>query len=147
MRRLYILLAAALIAASMLALVIGPAGAQGNLSKKYVALVLNEQTVEPFYAHASGLLKAQKAAKSLCKNDPSSTHDQYCEGIGWVKNGYINLWVEQQVSPHFPNWGYAWSADWRTARRNAEKYCEERISGKCYEKESVSTAMFSGSAS
>jgi hypothetical protein len=137
MRRIYVLLTGALIAATLVALAVAPAGAIST-QDKFAAIVINEQTTRAFTAQAPSGLEAQKAAMQLCSN--GSARDHYCEGTGWVKGGYITLWVETNTH-RFPAWGYGWDDSWQTAKKNGEWYCEQRTKKQCYEKVATSTIL------
>jgi Domain of unknown function (DUF4189) len=145
MRRLYILLAAALMAATLLALAVGPAGAQSP-SKKYAAIAVNEYTGKVYASYGASKSQAKGFAWNQCLNQSGTSDDHYCQGTGWVRDGYIALFYEQSFDPVYTDqhWGFGWAENGVDAQRNAEKYCEQGAKDPCEFRELVETSRWKG---
>ena len=86
MRRLYVPLAAALIAASLVALPVASASA---ITKRYMAIAVAPSVVGARSAYGHTKARAKRKAMTECKrhyaNDPHFRHD--CKGAVWVRLG------------------------------------------------------------
>ena len=85
-----------------------------------------------------------------CQRKPGNALDQYCEGTGWVKDGWIVLFYEEHYTGNQKkknNWGFGWSDNHPDAYDTAKFYCEQRTPNPCYKAISVETQRVPGSAS
>jgi uncharacterized protein DUF4189 len=146
MRRLYILLAAALIAATLVALAVAPAGAAGKQTEKYAAIAVNEFTGQVFVKYGVSKWRATHEAYWLCQRQSGNSEDHYCEGTGWVRDGWIALYYEENQTQFYRNksWGFGWADNGYDAQVYAEKYCEQRATKPCEFRELVQTSRWPG---
>jgi hypothetical protein len=150
MRRLYILLGAALIAATLVAVAIGPASA-GLLQHKYTAIAVNEWENNYYSYSATTKGNATRAAMNACKRKSGGALDQYCEGTGWVKDGWIALFYERHYTGNQAiknHWGFGWAENRNDAGDNARYWCNKSAKHPCHYKVIVETpARVNGPAS
>jgi hypothetical protein len=141
MRRLYILLAAALLASTLVGMVASGASAQ-NANKKYAAIVTNEKTAWTAYFYGSSKSQAINRAMDNCLRNSGFSDDKYCEGVGWVKDGWISYWTDNN-KPNFA-WGFGWSGNFDKADASGEYYCEQQTHLQCHRTGSLQTSRWPG---
>jgi len=144
MRRVYIVLSAALLATMLVAFAVGSAGAQ-PVSKRYAA-----QAKDYWYAalavapsnwkyggYGQGLTKkeAEKRAMYYCRsgqeNEPLYRGD--CQGAVWVKNGYMATAFEKTKEQPYKNlaWGSGWGHKFYRAKQEAKSVCYDYANEPC----------------
>jgi hypothetical protein len=149
MRRLCILLAAALMATTLVALTMSTAGAQSP-AKRYAAIAVNEYTNKHYAYKAPSKWRATHWALMGCQRDSGKALDQYCEGTGWVRDGWIVLFYEehyQGTEKKKNHWGFGWAANHPDAYDNAKYWCEKAAKYPCYKQISVESSRVQGAAS
>jgi hypothetical protein len=135
MRRLSVLVGAALIAASMGALVM--VGAAGASSKNYTAIALSRSTV--LTTSADAVSKNQAANKAWSKCDSAASQDRPdlyngdCEIALWVKNGWAAVAFEGTIEgpPYNPSWGAGYGHTRSEAQAAAKAGCEPGAQEPC----------------
>jgi hypothetical protein len=136
MRRLYILLGAALIAATVVALFgAGGAGAQTK-AKKYSALAYSESTVSTTVGNAKtkngALNKALQHCESVASGYPS-LYNGDCQSANWVKNGWLSIARESSLEgpPYSPTFGWGAGVTREEAKSNADYSCRQGAGEPC----------------
>jgi len=128
MRRLLVLVAAGLIAATLIALV--SAGGAAARAKNYTAIALSTSTVTTSSGDASSLNGAERRAFRQCESIAYQGYpDLYegdCELVVWVKNGWAAVAFESSIEgpPHAPSWGRGYGPTRPNARSVALQNCE-----------------------
>jgi hypothetical protein len=132
MRRLYLLLAAALIAASLVALPVASASA---VTKRYMAIAAAPSVVGARSAYGHTKARAKRKAMTECKrhyaNDPHFRHD--CKGAVWVRNGWASVAYEKTKERPYKNlaWGSGWGPTKAEANHQGRKVCRRYAKEKC----------------
>jgi hypothetical protein len=132
MRRLYLLLAAALIAASLVALPVASASA---ITKRYMAIAVAPSVVGARSAYGHTKARAKRKAMTECKrhyaNDPHFRHD--CKGAVWVRNGWASVAYEKTKERPYKNlaWGSGWGPTKSKANHIARKVCRRYAKEGC----------------
>jgi|SRR5829696_8714133 len=109
MRRLYLLLAAALIVLSLVALTMGSAGA---VTGKYMAIATAPSVLGGSSSYGHTKAEAKRKAMTTCKrhnaNNPDFRND--CTGAVWVHNGWASVAYEKTKEHPYKNlaWGSGW---------------------------------------
>jgi hypothetical protein len=135
MRRLLVLVAAGLIAATLIALV--SAGGASARSKNYTAIALSHSTVTTSSGAAFSLNGAENKAWRQCDSVASQGYpDLYegdCEIAVWVKNGWAAVAFEGTVEgpPFAPSWGAGYGPTRPSARSYALQNCEQGAHEPC----------------
>ena len=135
MRRLSVLVAAGLIAATLIALV--SAGGASARSKNYTAIALSRSTV--LTTSADAVSKNQAANKAWSKCDSAAYQDRPdlyngdCEIAVWVKNGWAAVAFEGTVEgpPFAPSWGAGYGHTRSEAQAAAKAGCEPGAQEPC----------------
>jgi hypothetical protein len=133
MRRLYLLLAAALIVLSLVALTMGAAA--GAVTKKYMAIATAPSVVGGSSSYGHTKAEAKRKAMTKCKrhnaNNPHFRND--CTGAVWVRNGWASVAYEKTKEHPYKN--LAWGSGWGPTRKNANhhgwKVCRRYAKEKC----------------
>ena len=133
MRRLYILLAAALIAATLIALGGSPASAERGHAKQYTALTYSPSTDISTVGDGSTLRSAEKKAYNHCQSvntgDPNYQGD--CQGAGWVQNGWIAVAREATYEGPPVQFGWGWDPTRGGAVNGAGSSCQQAAGESC----------------
>jgi Domain of unknown function (DUF4189) len=133
MRRPYLLLAAALMVLSLVALTMGSAA--GAVTKKYLAIATAPSVVGA--SSSSGHTKAQAKRKAMTKckrhnaNDPRFRDD--CTGAVWVHNGWASVAYEKTKEHPYKNlaWGSGWGPTRSDANHHGRKVCRRYAKERC----------------
>jgi len=149
MRRLSVLVGAALIAASMGALVM--VGAAGASSKNYTAIALSRSTV--LTTSADAVSKNQAANKAWSKCDSAAYQDRPdlyngdCEIAVWVKNGWAAVAFEGTLEgpPYSPSWAPGYGHTRSDARYGASQACASGAHEPCVVDRTERTPYFNPS--
>src|SRR5919107_2195593 len=97
MRRLYILIAAVLIASTLLALTISSAGAKSGVTKRYGTLVVSPSLIGSWSGYGTSKKGAKHNALLKCRENAPRfrgfAHD--CRPAVWVYNGWVAVAYEK----------------------------------------------------
>jgi len=135
MRRLYILLASALIAATLIALGGSPASGKSGHTKQYTALAFSPSAVISSVGDGSTLKSAEKKAGNQCLSvtygDPNYRGD--CQTSGWVQNGWIAVGYEGTLEgpPYNPQWNWGYGRTRTEAINSAAYNCQQVAAEPC----------------
>jgi hypothetical protein len=148
MRRLYILLAALLLASTLVAVTMSTAGAQSP-AKRYAAIATDNGGSNHWVGYGATSRQATAKAWDQCVayHSREVTHGR-CEGVGWVRNGWIAFAADKTLGdPH--GWGWGWDSNESPARSTAIDYCQQYSSypSSCGVRGSYQTSRVSGQAS
>jgi hypothetical protein len=133
-RRLYVLLASAVIATLLIALTMSTLSAQG-VSKRYGAISAVPSLVRGVECYGATLRQAKRAAIKECRQVASHRRKDAgdCQGAVWVRNGWIAIAFERSVDK--PNSELAWGSGWGhgkdSAKYQARKVCRRYAQEKC----------------
>jgi hypothetical protein len=136
MKRLSVLGAAALIAATVIVL-LSAGGASAARAKNYTAIAVSPSTVITTSGDAASQNGAMNKAWRKC--DSAASQDAFyegdCEVAVWVKNGWAAVAHERSLEgPPFasaPTWGSGWGATRNDAIYGARQDCEPRAGEPC----------------
>src|ERR671910_3248838 len=113
MGRLYILMAAVLVASTLLALTMSSAGAKSGMTKRYGALVASPSLIGSWSGYGASKKGAKHDALLKCRqNGPrfrGFAHD--CRPAVWVYNGFVAVAYEKTKEKPYknmaggPGWG------------------------------------------
>lgn len=132
MRRLYLLLAAALIVLSLVALTMGSAGA---VTEKYMAIATAPSVLGGSSSYGHTKAEAKRNAMTKCKrhnaNNPDFRND--CTGAVWVHNGWASVAYEKTKEDPYKKlaWGSGWGPTKVEANRQGRKVCRRYAREKC----------------
>ena len=133
-RRLYVLLASAVIATLLIALTMSTLSAQG-VSKRYGAIAAVPSLVRGVDGYGATLRQAKRAAIKECRQFASHRRKYAgdCQGAVWVRNGWIAIAFERTVEqPHSElGWGSGWGHSKDSAKYQARKVCRRYAQEKC----------------
>jgi Domain of unknown function (DUF4189) len=133
MRRLYLLLAAALIVLSLVALTMGAAA--GAVTKKYLAIATAPSALSGSSSYGHTKAEAKRKAMTKCKRqnakDPHFRND--CTGAVWVRNGWASVAYEKTKEHPYKNlaWGSGWGPTRSDANHQGWKVCRRYAKEKC----------------
>jgi hypothetical protein len=133
-RRLYILLASAVIATLLIALTMSTLSAQG-VSKRYSAIAAVPSLVRGVEGYGATLRQAKRAAIKECRQFASHRRKYAgdCQGAVWVRNGWIAIAFERSVEKPYSElgWGSGWGHTKDSAKYQARKVCRGYAKEKC----------------
>jgi hypothetical protein len=134
MRRLYILLASGVIAATLIA-VASSTGASAA-GEKFAAIAFTPSLADASPGEGFYLQQAKRAAIAECQHAGSVFPEHYrddCQGAVWVRNGWAAVAMEATLEgpPFYPQWGWGWGDTQDTAETNALKYCRQDAHEEC----------------
>src|SRR5215203_243630 len=105
MRRLYILMAAMVVASILLALTMSSAGAKSGVTKRYGAMVASPSLIGSWSGYGASKKRAKHDALLKCReNAPRFTgfaHD--CRPAVWVYNGFMALAYAKTTEKPYKN--------------------------------------------
>jgi hypothetical protein len=133
MRRLYLLLAAALIVLSLVALTMGAAA--GAVTREYMAIATAPSVLGGSSSYGQTKAGAKSRAMTKCKRDnaknPHFRND--CTGAVWVRNGWASVAYEKTKETPYKNlaWGSGWGPRRANANHHAWKVCRRYAKEKC----------------
>jgi len=133
-RRLYVLLASAVIATLLIALTMSTVSAQGE-SKRYGAIAAVPSLVRGVDGYGATLRQAKRAAIKECRQFASHRRKYAgdCQGAVWVRNGWIAIAFERSVEQPYSElaWGSGWGHRKDSAKYQARKVCRGHTQEKC----------------
>jgi hypothetical protein len=120
MRRLYILMAAVVVASTLLALTMSSAGAKSGVTKRYGAMVASPSLIGSWSGYGASKKGAKHEALLKCRqNGPRFSgfaHD--CRPAVWVYNGWVALAYEKTKEKPYKN--LAWGSGWGETKADAK---------------------------
>jgi hypothetical protein len=141
-RRLYVLLASAVIATLLIALTMSTLSAQG-VSKRYGAISAVPSLVRGVDGYGATLRQAKRAAIKECRQFASHRRKYAgdCQGAVWVRNGWIAIAFERTVEQPYSDlaWGSGWGHTKDSARYQARNVCRRYAQEKCEVKAAYET--------
>ena len=139
MRRLYILIAAVLVASTLLALTMSSAGAKSGVSKRYGAMVASPSLIGSWSGYGDSKKGAKHDALLKCQqNGPHfSGFADDCRPAVWVYNGWVALAYEKTKEKPYKNlaWGSGWGETKADAKYQARKSCRGAARENCVVRE------------
>jgi hypothetical protein len=134
-RRLYVLVASAVIATLLIALTMSTLSAQG-VSKRYGAIAAVPSLVRGVDGYGATQRQAKRAAIKECRQFASHYRRKYagdCQGAVWVRNGWIAIAFERTVEQPYSDlaWGSGWGHTKDSAKYQARKVCRRYAQEKC----------------
>src|SRR5215204_2928864 len=139
MRRLYILMAAVLVANTLLALTMSSAGAKSGGTKRYGAMVVSPSLIASWSGYGTSKKRAKHDALLKCRqNGPRFSgfaHD--CRPAVWVYNGFMAVAYEKITEKPYKNlaWGSGWGETKADAKYQARRSCRGAAQEKCVVRE------------
>jgi hypothetical protein len=139
MRRLYILMAAVLIASTLVAVTMSSAGAKSGVIKRYGAMVASPSLIASWSGYGSSKKRAKHDALFKCRqNGPRFTgfaHD--CRPAVWVYNGWVAVAYEKTKEKPYKNlaWGSGWGETKADAKYQARRSCRGPARENCVVRE------------
>jgi Domain of unknown function (DUF4189) len=146
MRRLYILLASAVIATTLIAVAAGVASAGDTFldGGEYGALAVSSSLGHAYTGSANTRAKAIKDAYNTCHEDARKHPYLYhkdCQGAVWVRNGWVAVALEPKLDPQeiqqghvSPDYEEVWGGGWAKTSNSAQS----KALNSCYAKNPVS---------
>ena len=133
-RRLYVLLASAVIAALLIALTMSTLSAQG-MGKRHGAIAAVPSLVRGVDGYGTTLRQAKRAAIKECRQVGSQRRKYAgdCQGAVWVRNGWMAIAFERSVEKPYSKlgWGSGWGHRKKSAKYQARNVCRRYAKEKC----------------
>src|SRR5215218_6768099 len=139
MRRLYILMAAVLLASTLVALTVSSAGAKSGVTKRYGAMVASPSLIGSWSGYGASKKRAKHDALLKCRqNGPRFTgfsHD--CRPAVWGYNGFMAVAYEKTREKPYKNlaWGSGWGETKADAEYQARRSCRGAAQENCVVRE------------
>src|ERR671914_916445 len=97
MQRLYILMAAVLVASTLVAVTMSSAGAKSGVTKRYGAMVANPSLIGSWSGYGTSKKGAKHDALLKCRENGPRFRGfaDDCRPAGWVYNGFMALAYEK----------------------------------------------------
>jgi hypothetical protein len=136
MRRLYMLMAAVLVASTLLAITMSSAGAK---SGRYGAMVASPSLIGSWSGYGTSKKSAKHDALLKCRqNGPrfrGFAHD--CRPAVWVYNGFVAVAYEKTKEKPYKNlaWGSGWGETKADAKHQARRSCRGAAKENCLARE------------
>jgi Domain of unknown function (DUF4189) len=136
MRRMYILIAAVLVANTFVALTMSSAGAK---SGRYGAMVASPSLIGSWSGYGTSKKGAKHAALLKCRQNAPRfrgfAHD--CRPAVWVYNGWVALAYEKTKEKPYKilAWGSGWGETKADAKYQARRSCRGAAQEKCVVRE------------
>ena len=137
MRRLYILIAAVVVASTLLALTMSSAGA--NKSGRYGAMVASPSLIGSWSGYGTSKKGAKHEALLKCRQNAPRfrgfAHD--CRSAVWVYNGFVAVAYEKTKEKPYKNlaWGSGWGETKAEAKYQARRSCRAASQERCLVRE------------
>jgi hypothetical protein len=132
MRLPYVLLAAALIAASLVVL---PMVSVGAVTKRYMAIATAPSVLGGHSAYGLTKAEAERNAVTDCKRHEARNPDfrNDCTGAVWVHNGWASIAYEKTKEDPYKNlaWGSGWGPTKSEANHQGRKVCRRYAQENC----------------
>ena len=156
MRRLYMLLASAVIATILIAVAAGVASAGDPFldGGDYGALAVSSSLGHAYTGSATSVTTAKKVAYNKC-HEAAKTASHYlkdCQGAVWVRNGWVAVALEPPLDPQEiqqghvdPDYREVWGGGWAKTSNAAQSkalnscYAKNPVSETCKVEKSVAT--------
>jgi Domain of unknown function (DUF4189) len=135
MRRLYPLMAAVLVASTLVAITMSSAGANSGVTKRYGAMVANPSLIGSWSGYGTSKKGAKHEALLKCRqNGPRFSgfaHD--CKRAVWVYNGWVAVAYEKTTEKPYKNlaWGSGWGETKAGAEYQARRSCRGAARENC----------------
>src|SRR5215213_7442801 len=133
MRRLCILMAAVVVASTLLALTMSSAGAKSGVTKRYGAMVASPSLIGSWSGYGASKKGAKHEALLKCRqNGPRFSgfaHD--CKPAVWVYNGWVEAACEKLKEKPYTN--VAWGSGWGETKADAEYQARRSCRGAAQE--------------
>ena len=136
MRRLYISMAAVLLASTVVAVTMSSAGADSGVPKRYGAMVASPSLIGSWSGYGNATKKGAKhAALSKCRQNAPRfagfAHD--CRPAVWVYNGFVAVAYEKTKEKPYKNlaWGSGWGETKADAKYQARRSCRGAAQERC----------------
>ena len=127
MRRLYILMAAMVVASILVALTMSSAGAKSGVTKRYGAMVASPSLIGSWSGYGTSKKTAKHNALLKCRqNGPRFRgFDHDCRPAVWVYNGFMALAYEKSKEKPYRKlaWGSGWGETKAEAKYQARRSC------------------------
>ena len=139
MRRLYILMAAVLVASTLLALTMSSAAANSAMTKRYGAMVASPSLIASWSGYGTSKKGAKHEALLKCRqNGPrfrGFAHD--CRPAVWVYNGFVAVAYEKTKEKPYKKlaWGSGWGETKADAKYQARSSCRGAAKERCVVRE------------
>jgi Domain of unknown function (DUF4189) len=139
MRRLYILMAAVVVASTLVALTMSSAGAKSGVTKRYGALVASPSLIGSWSGYGTSKKGAKHNALLKCReNAPRFSgfaHD--CKRALWVYNGFMAVAYEKTKEKPYKNlaWGSGWGETKADAKYQSRRSCRGAAQERCLVRE------------
>ena len=139
MRRVYILMAAVVVASTLLALTMSSAGAKSGVTKRYGAMVASPSLIEGWSGYGASKKTAKHNALLKCReNAPRFSgfaHD--CTPAVWVYNGFMAVAYEKTKEKPYKKlgWGSGWGESKAEAKYQARGSCRGAAQESCVVRE------------
>src|SRR5215203_2755664 len=139
MGRLYILMAAVVVASTLLALTMSSAGAKSGVTKRYGTLVASPSLIGSWSGYGTSKKGAKHNALLKCRqNGPrfrGFAHD--CRPAVWVYNGFMAVAYEKTKEKPYKKlaWGSGWGESKADAELQARRSCRAAAQESCVVRE------------
>jgi Domain of unknown function (DUF4189) len=140
MRRLYILMAAVLLASTLLALTMSSAGAKkSGVTKRYGAMVASPSLIGSWSGYGTSKKGAKHNALLKCRQNAPRfrgfAHD--CRPAVWVYKGFMAVAYEKTKEKPYKNlaWGSGWGETKADAKYQARRSCRGTAQESCLVRE------------
>jgi hypothetical protein len=139
MRRLCIVMAAVLVANTLVALTMSSAGAKSGGTKRYGAMVASPSLIGSWSGYGTSKKTAKHNALLKCQeNGPrfSGLADD-CTSAVWVYNGFMAVAYEKTKEKPYKNlaWGSGWGESKADAKYQARRSCRGAAQENCMVRE------------
>jgi hypothetical protein len=135
MRRLYTLMAAVLVASTLVALTMSSAGAKSGVTKRYGAMVASPSLIGSWSGYGTSKKGAKHDALLKCRqNAPRfSGFADDCRPAVWVYNGWVAVAYEKSTEKPYKNlaWGSGWGETKADAEYQARRSCRGAAQESC----------------
>jgi hypothetical protein len=135
MRRLFILLAGALIASMLAALTVGSATAKKGHTQHYAAIAVSPSTVSQWFGYGNNKYRAKQNAYVHCQRSAQQFNGYTgdCQGAVWVRNGWVAAAYEKTKEEPYKklSWGSGWGPNKGDAMYQARRTCRHYAQENC----------------
>ena len=139
MRRLYILMAAVVLASTLVALTMSSAGAKSGVTKRYGAMVASPSLIGSWSGYGDSKKTAKHNALLKCRENAPRFRGfaDDCRPAVWVYNGFMALAYEKTKEKPYKNlaWGSGWGETKAEAKHQARRSCRGAAQEKCVVRE------------
>jgi Domain of unknown function (DUF4189) len=139
MRRLYVSMAAVLLASTLLAATMSSVAADSGVTKRYGAMVASPSLIGSWSGYGTTKKGAEHEALSKCRQNAPRfggfAHD--CRPAVWVYNGFMAVAYEKTKEKPYKNlaWGSGWGQTKADAKYQARRSCRGAARERCLVRE------------